>query len=213
MIVPFGRFKGQPVERLLADGSYCDWLLQQDWFGNYGDIVEEVRRRFAPQRSSYQKGVDAVWEFARRNLPPDEFWRLDARARGCTCRDRIELVTGDDGEVLGEDHADDCPRGRKLAADRERAERREALPRCHGARSDGEPCRALVRHGTEYCHHHRDQADGVPRDVIVAIARAVRKVAVENGTTPDLDDVADLIDAWKRRAVETEDGMREVRHG
>lgn len=31
-IVPFGKYRGQPVEVLAADKSYCDWLLAQDWF-------------------------------------------------------------------------------------------------------------------------------------------------------------------------------------
>lgn len=32
MIVPFGKYKGQPVETLRADRSYVDWLTAQDWF-------------------------------------------------------------------------------------------------------------------------------------------------------------------------------------
>lgn len=31
-VVPFGKYKGQPVERLVADRNYCDWLAQQPWF-------------------------------------------------------------------------------------------------------------------------------------------------------------------------------------
>jgi hypothetical protein len=31
-VVPFGKHKGEPVERLLADRQYLDWLLQQPWF-------------------------------------------------------------------------------------------------------------------------------------------------------------------------------------
>lgn len=31
-IVPFGKYKGQPIERLIADQSYLDWLMAQDWF-------------------------------------------------------------------------------------------------------------------------------------------------------------------------------------
>lgn len=37
-IVPFGKYKGQPVEVLKADEPYCQWLSGQDWF----------RSRFAP---------------------------------------------------------------------------------------------------------------------------------------------------------------------
>ena len=31
-IVPFGRYKGQPVEALAQDKEYCEWLIAQDWF-------------------------------------------------------------------------------------------------------------------------------------------------------------------------------------
>ncbi len=31
-VVPFGKYKGQPVEVLRADDDYCQWLMGQDWF-------------------------------------------------------------------------------------------------------------------------------------------------------------------------------------
>jgi hypothetical protein len=31
-LVPFGKYKGQPVEQLLADQPYLEWLTSQDWF-------------------------------------------------------------------------------------------------------------------------------------------------------------------------------------
>src|SRR6266699_159773 len=31
-IVPFGKYKGKPVEVLAQDREYCDWLASQDWF-------------------------------------------------------------------------------------------------------------------------------------------------------------------------------------
>lgn len=37
-IVPFGKYKGRPIEYMLADRSYCEWLAAQPWF----------RDRFAP---------------------------------------------------------------------------------------------------------------------------------------------------------------------
>ena len=30
-IVPFGKYKGQPVESLMSDAAYVDWIRQQDW--------------------------------------------------------------------------------------------------------------------------------------------------------------------------------------
>lgn len=31
-IIPFGKYKGQPIEVLQQDRKYCDWLMAQDWF-------------------------------------------------------------------------------------------------------------------------------------------------------------------------------------
>jgi len=31
-IVPFGKYKGQPIEALAQDVAYLDWLTAQDWF-------------------------------------------------------------------------------------------------------------------------------------------------------------------------------------
>jgi hypothetical protein len=31
-VVPFGKYKGQPVEALIADADYCEWLAGQPWF-------------------------------------------------------------------------------------------------------------------------------------------------------------------------------------
>lgn len=31
-IIPFGKYKGQPVEVLMSDKQYLEWLVQQDWF-------------------------------------------------------------------------------------------------------------------------------------------------------------------------------------
>ena len=31
-VIPFGKYKGQPVEALAGDKQYCDWLASQPWF-------------------------------------------------------------------------------------------------------------------------------------------------------------------------------------
>lgn len=31
-LIPFGKYKNQPVEVLLQDQRYCDWLTSQEWF-------------------------------------------------------------------------------------------------------------------------------------------------------------------------------------
>jgi len=32
VIVPFGKYKGKPVEAMAQDRDYCEWLQAQDWF-------------------------------------------------------------------------------------------------------------------------------------------------------------------------------------
>lgn len=39
-IVPFGKYKGQPVSILKSDPKYVDWILSQSWFG---DSYPEIR--------------------------------------------------------------------------------------------------------------------------------------------------------------------------
>jgi hypothetical protein len=42
-LVPFGKYKGQPVELLAADRDYCDWLVAQPWFTQrYRDVYNIV---------------------------------------------------------------------------------------------------------------------------------------------------------------------------
>lgn len=42
-VVPFGKYKGQPVEILRADDDYCQWLMGQDWFRiKFGNIYQTI---------------------------------------------------------------------------------------------------------------------------------------------------------------------------
>lgn len=53
-IVPIGKYKGQPLERLMADQSYTEWLLAQAWFiDRYADLAQLLRmgRLIEPQDS------------------------------------------------------------------------------------------------------------------------------------------------------------------
>lgn len=46
-VIPFGKYKGQPIEVLLNDKPYLDWLQQQDWFRNrYGTINTLIINNF-----------------------------------------------------------------------------------------------------------------------------------------------------------------------
>lgn len=44
-IVPIGKYKGQPLERLMADQPYSEWLLAQSWFiDRYAELAQLLRR-------------------------------------------------------------------------------------------------------------------------------------------------------------------------
>jgi len=31
-VVPFGKYRGQPLAVMMADQQYCEWLASQGWF-------------------------------------------------------------------------------------------------------------------------------------------------------------------------------------
>ena len=42
-LVPFGKYKGQPMEVMQMDTKYCEWLATQDWFREqYGNVYNQV---------------------------------------------------------------------------------------------------------------------------------------------------------------------------
>jgi uncharacterized protein (DUF3820 family) len=43
-VIPFGKYKGHPVEVMLADKPYVDWLMVQDWFinGRYQNVYNTI---------------------------------------------------------------------------------------------------------------------------------------------------------------------------
>ena len=42
-LVPFGKYKGQPVEVMQMNTEYCDWLSKQSWFREqYGNVYNQV---------------------------------------------------------------------------------------------------------------------------------------------------------------------------
>lgn len=43
-VVPIGKYRGQPIERLLEDQPYSEWLLAQSWFlDRYADLAQLMR--------------------------------------------------------------------------------------------------------------------------------------------------------------------------
>lgn len=67
-IIPFGKYKGQPVEVLQNDPQYYDWLMAQDWFQQkFKNIYTVVVNNFSepsetPEHNAMQvKVLDKDW--------------------------------------------------------------------------------------------------------------------------------------------------------
>ena len=70
-IVPFGKYKGQPVELLIADSDYCEWLTGQPWFRDrFRDVYNLVinygaEPQDSPEHNQMQAAfLDDQWCFA-----------------------------------------------------------------------------------------------------------------------------------------------------
>lgn len=46
-LIPFGKYKGQPLDILASDPQYVEWLMQQDWFNSrYASIKTIIINNF-----------------------------------------------------------------------------------------------------------------------------------------------------------------------
>jgi hypothetical protein len=91
-IVPFGKYRGQPIEALAADRGYCDWLMSQTWFRErYGAFYTLIinnfsERNITPCRLGSSMMLSATdcwphrwWSFPRpspRDLQAPVFYNL-----------------------------------------------------------------------------------------------------------------------------------------
>ncbi|MGH6689751.1 MAG: hypothetical protein ACREF4_03605 [Gammaproteobacteria bacterium] len=110
-LVPFGKYKGQPVERIAEDKDYAEWLLAQDWFKNrFGPLYTVVinhgqepvdtpehnalqarfldldfRASFTRSTASYKDNVTNLLERATKNLTAynDQYLAFVAQIAGC----------------------------------------------------------------------------------------------------------------------------------
>jgi hypothetical protein len=84
-LVPFGKYKGQPVEQLQNDREYTKWLLSQDWFNSrYSNIRTLIINNFkeeaeSPEHNKLQaKFLDRTFAIsvisAALNLPDWNSW-------------------------------------------------------------------------------------------------------------------------------------------
>jgi hypothetical protein len=67
-LVPFGKYKGQPIEAMAHDRSYCDWLTAQPWFREkHPNVYTLVINNFAepsetPEHNQMQvRFLDETW--------------------------------------------------------------------------------------------------------------------------------------------------------
>lgn len=70
-VVPFGKYKGQPVEIMAADADYCEWLTAQPWFrSRYGNVYNILissgaEPQDSPEHNQMQaRFLDSEWCFA-----------------------------------------------------------------------------------------------------------------------------------------------------
>jgi uncharacterized protein (DUF3820 family) len=47
LIIPFGKYEGQPLEAIKNDAGYLKWLMTKDWFrSKYGDLYQIIINNF-----------------------------------------------------------------------------------------------------------------------------------------------------------------------
>jgi len=87
-VIPFGKYKGEPVEVLLADRSYCDWLASQPWLRErYGNVYQTIinyggEPQDSPEHNELQLAfLDDEWCLRLAGLvwPKRNFGRLGAQ--------------------------------------------------------------------------------------------------------------------------------------
>jgi uncharacterized protein (DUF3820 family) len=86
-VVPFGKYKGQAVEVLLADDGYRDWLMSQDWFrARFGTIYQTIinyggQPQDSPEHNEMQASFlndDRCFRLARLLYPSKTFDKAEA---------------------------------------------------------------------------------------------------------------------------------------
>lgn len=102
--VPFGKYKGQPVEMLQSDPQYCQWLASQDWFvGRYPQINTLIINNFCEQADTPEHNAlqarfldsDFIERFVKKAFnygePQDIKDRIKAQIEYCAKRSKEDL--------------------------------------------------------------------------------------------------------------------------
>lgn len=101
-VVPIGKYKGKPIEVLMADEPYAQWMLAQSWFvERYADLANLLRigrlsePQDTPEHNAMIAGlidqIDAaewlIWKLSKRFEPSDVY--------GSNFRQEVEPKGGD----------------------------------------------------------------------------------------------------------------------
>lgn len=85
-VIPFGKYKGQPIEQLQCDKEYLEWLLKQSWFeSRYANIRTIVINNFkeaseTPEHNRCQAkflNIDLIGKFVRHFYATTDFLEVD----------------------------------------------------------------------------------------------------------------------------------------
>ena len=106
-VVPFGKYKGQPVEAMAADRGYVDWLLAQSWFKDkHQNIYTLIINNFAePSETPEHNALQALFlddVFVKKVLAVhhtgviyETVWDRDARLPSARLRVAFEIMGAD----------------------------------------------------------------------------------------------------------------------
>lgn len=113
-IVPFGKYKGQPIEILSADKEYTQWLLAQSWLKeNYSDTYTFIINNFGEAEDTPEHNLlqslflddeycrKFIYSFPRKTSIPQRRQKLEAQ---------IIEVQGMLNELLVKVEDKPCPR-------------------------------------------------------------------------------------------------------
>jgi hypothetical protein len=91
-VVPFGKYRGQPLAAMMADRQYCEWLASQGWFAEkYQPIYQVIVTGAAePQDTPAHNRLQALFlddQFCERFVRECGFRREDASLESVSYRD------------------------------------------------------------------------------------------------------------------------------
>jgi hypothetical protein len=166
MLVPFGQYKGEPVEALLTDEDYCMWLLRQTWFTRrYSNLANQITKHWNKARYGslvwFAEMTDAGWSHVEKalGLPETFAWRCPACSEGMFIVSKYGDLFNDCGCTSEEFNAAiTAIHQQKFDPDPKPEPKPESKKvRCQGTTREGKPCGGSPKIGQLYCAAHSDQ--------------------------------------------------------